>query len=207
MMKSMSDAALVSSAVGAPSSVIGAAAPSSAQDEALELDEQFLKTFSESTIETLQVQCNTPVIAGKPFLKGSQEMRKAEIAGVSPINDPQLDGTMAVTLSESFFVKLMEGMFRIPIPEITDEIEDGAAELLNMIHGLAKTTLNQKGFAIEKSRPTLVRGSAIRIRHPSRSKIWVIPFRCDEEEFYVEFGIMLKRPREGVVHSNQNHLR
>jgi CheY-specific phosphatase CheX len=72
--------------------------------------------------------------------------------------------------------------------ELNDELQDGAAELLNMIFGHAKVILNKQGHTIQKAIPTVIRGGNLQTTHLGNSKVVVLPFSVGAEigEFYIE---------------------
>ncbi len=155
-----------------------------------QVDAALIKTFTDSTVNTLKIQCQVDVVPGAPHVKGEKEDLHAEIAAIVGVNDPKITGTIAIAMTDKFFLKLMTNMLGEPYTEVTTELEDGAAEILNMIFGMAKVTLNQRGFTLEKAIPTIVRGPSVRMRHRMSDPVYVIPFKCDGELFQVEFGLM-----------------
>ena len=73
-----------------------------------------------------------------------------------------------------------------PFKEITDELQDGVAEMLNIIFGHAKAILNTQGHTIQKAIPTVIRGDNIRTSHLSLSKVMVLSFVTDLGTFQIE---------------------
>jgi chemotaxis protein CheX len=70
---------------------------------------------------------------------------------------------------------------------ITEELEDAAGELLNMIFGEAKTILNEKkGYTLEKAVPTIITGEKLSFRHRGTSPVIVLPFESAAGSFHIE---------------------
>jgi chemotaxis protein CheX len=87
---------------------------------------------------------------------------------------------------------MMERMLGEKYPEITQELEDGASELLNIIFGQAKKVLNERGYRIEKAIPTIIRGTDVAIRHHTASPTVVLPFDTDLGVFHIEVTTQLE---------------
>src|SRR5271170_5183018 len=126
-----------------------------------QLDVRFFKPFVEGAINTLQTQCSLPVSSGKPFLKGQQPQPDFAIAGVIGITSASFNGTITLCFPEKVFLGAMSKMLGEEFTEITQGLQDGVAELLNIIFGQAKIVLNQQGHSIQKAIPTVVRGKNI----------------------------------------------
>ena len=69
---------------------------------------------------------------------------------------------------------------------ITAELQDGVAELLNIIFGQAKITLSNAGYTIQKAIPTVVRGNQITTSALSKGLFIVLPFLLPVGEFHIE---------------------
>jgi chemotaxis protein CheX len=70
--------------------------------------------------------------------------------------------------------------------KIDQELHDGAAELLNIIFGQAKVTLNNQGYSIQKAIPSVISGDRITTATVSKDPVMVLPFRVEFGEFHVE---------------------
>jgi CheY-specific phosphatase CheX len=70
--------------------------------------------------------------------------------------------------------------------EITQELEDGAAELLNIIFGQAKVAMTELGYAVEKAIPTVIRGAGLTTKIVSAQPVIVLPFATASGVFEIE---------------------
>lgn len=77
-------------------------------------------------------------------------------------------------------------MFSEEHKELTAELEDAAAELLNIIYGLAKIDLNTKGFNFQKALPTILKGEKISIRQSGLEPVVIVPFETDAGPLHLE---------------------
>ena len=150
------------------------------------LDLDFIKTFVLAALETLKVQCQFSAKAGKPFQKGQGVELGISIAGVIGITSSSFSGSIAVGFPTPTYLKIMSGMLGEEYTEITPDLEDGAGELINIIFGCAKKTLNDKGHNISRAIPSVVRGEKLRLMHMTKTPIIVIPFESPEGAFQIE---------------------
>lgn len=154
-----------------------------------QLDVQFFKPFVEGTLHTLKVQCSLEAKPGKPYFKGSEkEAENIEIAAVIGLTSNAFNGSITLCFPKNVFLTIMSNMMGETYSEITNELEDGAAELLNIIFGQAKKVLNEKDYSIQKAIPTVVRGSHIHTTHLTKNKIVVLPFTTERGNLYIEIS-------------------
>src|SRR3954464_11630819 len=98
-----------------------------------QLDARFFKPFVDGTINTLKTQCNVVPTPGSPFIKGTKQQPDFSIAGVIGITSTAFNGTITLCFPEKVFLGAMSKMLGTEFPEITSDLQDGAAELLNII--------------------------------------------------------------------------
>jgi chemotaxis protein CheX len=153
-----------------------------------QLDAAFFKPFVEGTKHILKVSCQLEAVPGKPFVKkkGNKSELNVEIAGVIGLTSSNFTGTITLCFPAGFYLTMMSNMLGEEFKEITDDLQDGAAELLNMIFGHAKVLLNQQGHTIQKAIPTVIRGSNLQTTHMGNSLVMVLPFSVGVGEFNIE---------------------
>ncbi len=151
-----------------------------------QLDVRFFKPFIEGTINTLKIQCGIEAKPDKPFIKGQKEQPEFAIAGVIGITSNAFNGTITLCYPEKVFLGVMSKMLGEEYKEITKDLQDGVAELLNIIFGQAKITLSNQGFTIQKAIPTVVRGHQLTTSVLSSGPVMVLPFQTEMGEFHVE---------------------
>jgi CheY-specific phosphatase CheX len=150
------------------------------------MDVRFFKPFVEATIKTLKVQCNTDATHEKPFIKGTKPQPDFDLAAVIALTSNAFNGTITLSFTKSTFLGVMSGMLGEKYEEITPELEDGAAELLNIIFGQAKLTLTQEGYTVEKAIPTVIRGAGLKTKIASSQPVIVLPFATASGIFEIE---------------------
>lgn len=112
-----------------------------------------------------------------------------EIGAIIGVNDRSFKGSLILGFSTKTYLSLMSKMFGTTYSEITTEISDGPAEILNMIFGNLKIDLNNKGFSLTQAIPTTIMGSNLHIV-PSKSKSSPIVLLYDTKfgSFYAEMS-------------------
>jgi chemotaxis protein CheX len=145
----------------------------------------FINPFLLATKNTLEIQCNTKIEIGKPFLKKSQ-LPNVAIVGVISLASKGFQGSVVLSFTEIMFLKIYKNMFDEMHDKLTPEIVDAAGELLNMIYGSAKTELNSKGYDFQKALPTVLAGEQLSVRQAGIKPAVVIPFITDSGSFHLE---------------------
>lgn len=151
-------------------------------------DVTFFKPFVDGTLLTLKVQCNLDAKAGKPFIKEPNPPDTYDIAGIIGVSSSTFSGTITLCFPKKVFLTLMNNMLGESHNEISKELEDGAAELLNIIFGQAKKVLNTNGHEIQKAIPTVISGIALKTRHMTQSHTIVLPFETQSGPFFIEIA-------------------
>lgn len=153
------------------------------------VDVDFLNPFIEGTVETLKIQCSIHCKTQKAVLKDDLPQPLVyDIAGVIGLTSPAFNGSIAICFPAKTFLAAMSNMIGEKCEEITKDVEDGAGELLNIIFGHAKKILNNKGYALEKAIPTIIRGSQLEVKHLSSTKTIVLQFETDYGNFCIEIA-------------------
>ena len=150
-------------------------------------DLTFLKPFLEGIRETLQIQCNTEVIAQKPVMKNVAPPMPFDIAAIIGLVSSTFKGSMTICFPEEVYLELISQMLGEKYTEITPDLHDGVAELLNIIFGHAKRVLNEVGHDFQKALPTVITGKSLQTRQLSDNPVIILPFKCSKGEFFVEF--------------------
>lgn len=148
---------------------------------------ELLQPFVQGTVDTLKVQAQLEVKPLDPFEKGTREQPSFQIAGIIGLTSAQFTGAATLCFPEATFLKIMSSMLGEEFKEITDDLQDGAAELLNMIFGQVKTRLNaDKGYQLQKAIPTIVTGRTIHTPLLSHSPAVVLPFETSAGTIHLE---------------------
>lgn len=148
---------------------------------------EFLKPFISSVQIALSTQANTPVTVGKPFSSKTKFPEEIAIAGVIQLSSEQFTGSISLLFPKKVFIEVYKNMLGEDLTEITQESQDAAGELLNIIFGLAKMKLNNsKGYTIQKAIPTVFVGDKIKLAQTTTSFAAILPFETKVGSFFVE---------------------
>ncbi|MGK5083067.1 chemotaxis protein CheX [Bdellovibrionota bacterium FG-1] len=157
-----------------------------------QLDVNFFKPFIDGTLNTLKIQCQLEATHAKPFIKGTQPQPKFEIAGVIGLTSETFAGNITICFPAVVYLTLMSNMLGEKYTEITQELQDGAAELLNIIFGSAKAILNKQGYTIQKAIPTVIRGESLQTSYIGSGQVIVLPFVTPAGDFHIEISMETK---------------
>ena len=152
------------------------------------LDPRFFKPFVDGALITLKMQCSIEAKSGKPFIKGQGPEFDFDLAGIIGLTSQSFTGTIALLFPKSLFLAIINNMLGEQNTEITKEMEDGAAELLNIIFGHAKKVLNAEGHTIQKAIPTIIRGTHLQSSHLTGSPVFVLPFETQHGTLCIEIS-------------------
>lgn len=163
--------------------------PKAAKKRSL-LDAGFVNPFIEGTLEVLKVQCSFACTPKRLALKAQfTPLERTEIAGVLSLSSATFKGSIAICFSKKVFLALMSRMLGETFTEMSPEIEDGGAEITNMIFGHAKKILNERGYSLERALPTVIKGQDLSVRHVPTAETVVLPFDSEDGEFFMEITI------------------
>jgi chemotaxis protein CheX len=155
-----------------------------------QLDVNFINPFVDATQNVLVSFGNLKNLKSqKPFVLQKGQKLGLEISGVIPLVSPHFKGTLAVGFPSATFTAVASAMLGETHTEITPEIEDAAAELANIIYGQTKIKLNEKGFELGLSRPSIIRGHDHTISPPEGLLTMVIPFDSSAGPFYIQICV------------------
>jgi chemotaxis protein CheX len=154
------------------------------------VDVDFINPFIQAARAVLETQAQFTLTAGKPRLKKPDEQLPMEIACVIAMSCKEFTGSINLCFRGDTFLKIYEGLTGERHTQINSEIEDAAAEILNIIFGQAKTVLNdQKGYTLDRALPTVLSGDKLRLYHNSSGPVIVIPFESPAGPFHLEIVI------------------
>lgn len=150
----------------------------------------FLSAFIQATELTVQDHCKIPIRGHRRLNPEELSGKEITAAGLIGITSNAFQGSMSIQFPRSTFLDVMNGMLGEEMTELTPGIEDGAAELTNIIFGNAKVSLNENGYGIQMAIPTLLTGTSI--QSVTSSETEGVEFQTDGDSFYVVFDLKKK---------------
>jgi chemotaxis protein CheX len=156
----------------------------------INLDVNFINTFIEGTRSVLTTFGSLNGIKSqKPYLLQKGEKLGVEISGIIPLVSPHLKGSLVVGFPAETFLAVTSAMLGTEFKEITPQIEDAAAELANIIYSQTKAKLNERGYDMGMSRPSIVRGHNHTVSTPDGMVMMVVPFESSAGHFFIQVWI------------------
>jgi chemotaxis protein CheX len=149
-------------------------------------DVAFVNPFLTATMKVLEIQASTKSTPGKISIKEDKSKYMGDISGVIGMVSDSFTGSVVISFPEDTFLKIMSRMLGENYTEINKEIQDGAAEITNMIFGQAKIILNEKGYGLKTAIPSVVTGRNHSVQNLSDGPQVLIPFETDVGNFYIE---------------------
>ena len=155
------------------------------------MNTDFINPFLAATKRVLEVQCKTKSRPGKIYTKQAGDKFSGDISGVIGLVSEAFSGSVFISFPEKTFLAVMGRMFGETFTSINKEIEDGAAELTNIIFGQAKIILNEKGYGIRTALPSVITGKDHSVASTQKGVTVVVPFETDVGGFFVEISTSL----------------
>lgn len=146
----------------------------------------YINPFLEAAINVVETMAFIkPQQNGKPYLKKKEDLTKGDVTGIIGLTGHER-GSIAVSFSKKCILRIIKGMLGEEKYYIDADVRDAVGELTNMIAGDGRRILSLKGYIFEASIPTVVVGSDHYIEHKTKGTIIVIPFKIEDEPFFVE---------------------
>ncbi len=146
----------------------------------------YINPFLNATINVLETMAFIkPQQNGKPFLKKREDLTKGDVTGIIGLTGHER-GSVAVSFSKKCILRIIKGMLGEEKYYIDTEVRDAVGELTNMIAGDGRRILSLNGYNFEASIPTVIVGPNHYIEHKTKGPIIVIPFKIEDDPFFVE---------------------
>ncbi|MBI3599527.1 MAG: chemotaxis protein CheX [Nitrospinae bacterium] len=146
----------------------------------------YINPFLNATINVLETMAFIkPQQSRKPYLKKREDLTKGDVTGIIGLTGHER-GSIAVSFSKKCILRIIKGMLGEEKCYIDTEVRDAAGELTNMIAGDGRRILSSMGYNFEASIPTIIVGPNHYIEHTTKGSIIVIPFKIEDNPFFVE---------------------
>jgi len=156
----------------------------------VQLDVQFVNPFLTATMNVLKIQAFTNVKAGAIRCKARDDKFLGDISGVIGMSSDGFSGSVAISFPSQTFLKIISRMLGEEFNAVNNDIIDGAAEITSMIFGQAKLELNQKGYGIKTTLPSVTSVAKDSAQSDIAGPRIVVPFETDVGSFFVEICLV-----------------
>ncbi|MDH5545830.1 MAG: chemotaxis protein CheX [Gammaproteobacteria bacterium] len=145
--------------------------------------------FHETLIDSLN---NVFTLMMKIEPKFGQWQEKADdktlgdITGVITVGGNGVQGSLAVSLSQSLILELTKRMLFVQTDRIDETATDLAGEITNMVIGGAKSLVDDRGFRTDMSVPSMISGMRKSLQHHINAPITYIPVETEIGPLWIE---------------------
>jgi CheY-specific phosphatase CheX/anti-anti-sigma regulatory factor len=152
--------------------------------------EDLVTAIQDAVNLTLQTIAGAKTVVHSPLPShAGAESGTIELGAIAGLSSAYFNGSILLVLPKETFLGIMSRMFGARYTEINDDIKDGPAEILNIILGNIRSSLNEKGFALALAIPSTVRGANVSIATPLGSDNTVaLPFESDCGAFHIKLS-------------------
>lgn len=144
---------------------------------------KFLNVVLDGVKEVFSVAASTQVTVESVKVLG-QNKYVADVCGTVGLVSKVFHGTLVLGFTMETYIQIMTRMLGEPVTELTPEVRDGAAELLNMIFGNAKTKVSE--FELQSAIPTIFVARGIQVQGAGNKPSIVVHFNSDVGSIYAE---------------------
>lgn len=150
----------------------------------------FLETLNYSVFETMKVLTQLTIRVEKlESVHGASIMVPSIQAGATAgIISAHFSGSVTIGFNTEVYRKLMSRFLEMEVTELTDEMNDGGSELLNVVLGQVKMALNEKGFNINQVIPTSIFGEKVKLTPNTNHLSTLIRYHSEIGDFVVLFS-------------------
>jgi anti-anti-sigma regulatory factor len=151
-----------------------------------------IDALKNAVLQTCLTLCPTLAVqAEAPFVRGTGFELKADIAAALLVKGGVSEGSIVLGFPKGIYLAILGHMHGQRYTEITQDLEDGASELLNMVRSVARS--NAKGYLISREIPEVASGPLLQRQLHGFQGIVVIPFLTPGGHFHCLIGLS---PRE-----------
>lgn len=119
------------------------------------------KCLSQSVIHALSVQLSMTPTLQKATEEVVENCLDVDCLSTIVLNSSMWTGTLSLAFPQQTILKIIENMLGEVYTELNSENADTAGELLNIIYGNARMTINGDGYDFQPALPTTVAGKEL----------------------------------------------
>lgn len=147
---------------------------------------EFLNTTLESVVSSMKIMLEAKILSSEvKTIDSTSQMPQIQVGAIAGIISSHFNGNLVIGFTNEDFKEAMTRFLQMDVEEVTNEIRDGVAELLNVIIGQTKIVLNDRGFDIQQVIPNVISGESINILPANKQKAILINYVCDFGKFCI----------------------
>ncbi|MFZ4404732.1 MAG: chemotaxis protein CheX [Pseudobdellovibrionaceae bacterium] len=153
------------------------------------IDKSIIEYYVAGAIEVLGSTCSLKVTSEKAKVNMSNDSY-GEICGLIGFSSGNNAMSILITFTKPCILYVVEKMLGETHATINKDIADAVGEISNMIHGFAKTKLNEKGYQVSMALPTVIYGENLNLSKLKGTVSILVPLKDDKDnKFFIEFTI------------------
>ncbi len=152
-------------------------------------DVKLLNPILAATIKVIKVQAGIEVSSGGIFIKKSSDPLAGEISGIIALFSPNSKALVILTFPKLSLLNIVSKILGEECIQLTPEVENSAADMLNLIFDQAKMNMNQEGLEIKTAVSGILSGTTTPSLDTNRSLRFAIPFSHALGNFAIEVFI------------------
>ncbi len=153
----------------------------------LNFNQDFIETFVHSVQTTLDAKYQVEAAPLQWHIKGSQEDFPIVITGIVGITSEKFNGNINFSFTEPAFLAIVSKVLDKTVAKMSYTLTEGAAELLRVVYGNAKSHSQSKGYSLKTAIPAIVSGHTIQTKAVTKNPTLVVPFKTEFGHFIIEF--------------------
>lgn len=134
--------------------------------------------FIKAASAVLSTMAKTKIVRESLNIRTPNEM-SGDVSAILAVKSTLQRGSLSISFDKLGFLEVVEKMLGEKHTEITADIADAAAEICNQIFGVAKKELNEQGYDLQPSIPSVVTGDGHRLQHQSSGPCLCVKFRTE----------------------------
>ncbi len=145
-----------------------------------------IETIKEAVSEVIGTYTGENPILKRRFVK-QDKVALGEVTAVAGLTGNKVAGAFVVSFSREALFKIIAALFGYTPQEITEEVEDAAGEMANMICGAFRRRFEKQGITLTASTPSIVTGKDYHVHTLCKSEILALEFELGGHPIIIEF--------------------
>lgn len=146
------------------------------------MNKELLQPFVQATMNVISTMAMTESKPGEPL---PQEDNKAfgVVTGMIGVTGERLVGSMMLGFEENCIVSIVNNLLGEEYTELNEDVVDAVGEITNMVLGGAKPALDEQGYSMQMSTPTVIQGTDLELKVLGKETTLFVPFETDAGHF------------------------
>jgi chemotaxis protein CheX len=108
-----------------------------------------------------------------------------DISGIVTAIQEDFSGSLVVSFPKATIYNLLEKIYGRSFDSVNDSVRGGVGELTNIIYGVIKANLHERGLELRMCIPHIIVGDGHSVMSPMVEKVLVVPFKSPAGDFLV----------------------